>query len=80
MPIEDAVGRDPEMIEAGYVRHLGLSRDRRGERHPAGARQSTPFRELQIDVLADSAMKAILPVLRELGIERMSTASCPAVC
>jgi aryl-alcohol dehydrogenase-like predicted oxidoreductase len=68
VPIEETVGAIKEMIDAGYVRHLGLS-----EVDAATIRRAHavhPVTDLQIEYsLISRAVEAeILPTLRELGI------------
>lgn len=68
MPIEETVGAIKEMIDAGYVRHVGLS-----EVDAATIRRAHavhPIADLQIEYsLLSRAVEAdILPTLRELGI------------
>ncbi|MFE9649981.1 aldo/keto reductase [Streptomyces sp. NPDC006365] len=68
VPIEETVGAIKEMIDAGYVRHLGLS-----EVDAAMIRRAHavhPVADLQIEYsLISRAVEAeILPTLRELGI------------
>ncbi|MGW0370376.1 aldo/keto reductase [Streptomyces coeruleorubidus] len=68
VPIEETVGAVKEMIDAGYVRHLGLS-----EIDAATIRRAHavhPVADLQIEYsLISRAVEAdILPTLRELGI------------
>jgi aryl-alcohol dehydrogenase-like predicted oxidoreductase len=68
VPIEETVGAIKEMIDAGYVRHLGLS-----EVDAATIRRAHavhPIADLQIEYsLLSRAVEAdILPTLRELGI------------
>ncbi|MFE4537604.1 aldo/keto reductase [Streptomyces scopuliridis] len=68
VPIEETVGAIKEMIDAGYVRHLGLS-----EVDAATVRRAHavhPVADLQIEYsLISRAVEAdILPALRELGI------------
>ncbi|MEU0436124.1 aldo/keto reductase [Streptomyces sp. NPDC006290] len=68
VPIEETVGAIKEMIDAGYVRHLGLS-----EVDAATIRRAHavhPVADLQIEYsLISRAVEAdILPALRELGI------------
>jgi aryl-alcohol dehydrogenase-like predicted oxidoreductase len=68
VPIEETVGAIKEMIDAGYVRHLGLS-----EVDAATIRQAHavhPVADLQIEYsLLSRAVEAdVLPTLRELGI------------
>lgn len=68
VPIEDTVGAIKEMIDAGYVRYLGLS-----EVDAATIRRAHavhPVADLQIEYsLISRAVEAeVLPTLRELGI------------
>lgn len=68
VPIEETVGAIKEMIDAGYVRHLGLS-----EVDAATVRRAHavhPVADLQIEYsLISRAVEAeVLPTLRELGI------------
>ena len=68
VPIEDTVGAIAELVEAGYVRHLGLS-----EVDAATVRRAHavhPVADLQIEYsLLSRAIEAeVLPTLRELGI------------
>jgi aryl-alcohol dehydrogenase-like predicted oxidoreductase len=68
VPIEETVGAIKEMIDAGYVRHVGLS-----EVNAATIRRANavhPVADLQIEYsLISRAVEAdILPTLRELGI------------
>ncbi|HEY0542868.1 MAG TPA: aldo/keto reductase [Actinoallomurus sp.] len=68
VPIEETVGAIKEMIDAGYVRHVGLS-----EVDAATIRRAHavhPIADLQIEYsLLSRAVEAdILPTLRELGI------------
>jgi aryl-alcohol dehydrogenase-like predicted oxidoreductase len=68
VPIEDTVGAIKEMIDAGYVRHLGLSEV--GAATVRRAHAVHPVADLQIEYsLVSRAVEAeVLPVLRELGI------------
>jgi aryl-alcohol dehydrogenase-like predicted oxidoreductase len=68
VPIEDTVGAIGEMIEAGYVRHLGLSE--MGVDTIRRAHAVYPVSELQIEysLMSRGVEAEILPVLRELGI------------
>ncbi|CAN7408224.1 aldo/keto reductase [Devosia sp. LjRoot16] len=68
VPIEETVGAIKDMIDAGYVRHLGLS-----EVGPETIRRANavhPVVDLQIEysLISRSIERAILPVTRELGI------------
>jgi aryl-alcohol dehydrogenase-like predicted oxidoreductase len=68
VPIEDTVGAIVEMIEAGFVRYLGLS-----EMGPATIRRAHavhPVTALQIEysLMSRRIEEQILPTVRELGI------------
>ncbi|MCE0767357.1 aldo/keto reductase [Pseudonocardia kujensis] len=68
VPIEDTVGAITEMIEAGYVRHVGLS-----EVDAATIRRAHavhPIADLQIEysLISRAVEDEVLPTLRELGI------------
>jgi aryl-alcohol dehydrogenase-like predicted oxidoreductase len=68
VPIEDTVGAIAEMIQAGYVRYVGLS-----EMGPDTVRRASavhPIADLQIEysLISRSPEEKILPVLRELKI------------
>jgi aryl-alcohol dehydrogenase-like predicted oxidoreductase len=68
VPIEDTIGAMAEMVEAGYVKHIGLS-----EASPATLRRASaihPISWLQIEysLLSRSIEAEILPTARELGI------------
>jgi len=68
VPIEETVGAIKEMIDAGYVRHLGLS-----EVDAATVRRAHavhPVADLQIEysLISRAVETEVLPTLRELGI------------
>jgi aryl-alcohol dehydrogenase-like predicted oxidoreductase len=68
VPIEDTIGAIAEMIEAGYVRHIGLS-----EISAATLRRAVavhPISDLQIEysLLSRGIEDEILPTARELGV------------
>lgn len=68
VPIEDTIGAIGDLVDAGYVRHIGLS-----EVGPDTIRRAAavrPISDLQIEYsLADRGIeRAILPTCRELGI------------
>jgi aryl-alcohol dehydrogenase-like predicted oxidoreductase len=68
VPIEETIGAIAEMVEAGYVRHIGLS-----EVGPETIRRAAavhPIADLQIEysLLSRSLEQEILPTCRELGI------------
>ncbi|MGI5222853.1 aldo/keto reductase [Nocardia sp. CA-290969] len=68
VPIEDTVGAIAELIEAGYVRHIGLSEV--GAETLRRASAVHPITDLQVEYsLFTRGIEAeILPVCRELGI------------
>jgi pyridoxine 4-dehydrogenase len=68
VPIEDTVGAIAEMIDAGYVRHLGLSEV--GPETIRRAHAVHPVSALQIEysLMSRGIERDILPVVRELGI------------
>lgn len=68
VPIEDTVGAIAELVQAGYVRHIGLS-----EVGPDTLRRAAavhPISDLQIEysLLSRGIEEKILPTARELGI------------
>jgi aryl-alcohol dehydrogenase-like predicted oxidoreductase len=68
IPIEDTVGAIAEMIQAGYVRYLGLSEV--GAETIRRAHATYPVTALQIEysLMSRGIEAAILPTVRELGI------------
>jgi aryl-alcohol dehydrogenase-like predicted oxidoreductase len=68
VPIEETVGAIAEMIEAGYVRHIGLSEV--GAETIRRAAAVHPIADLQIEysLISRGIEESILPVCRELGI------------
>src|SRR5690606_29873332 len=68
VPIEETVGAIKEMVDAGYVRHIGLSEVNAETIRRAHAVH--PIADLQIEYsLISRAVEAeVLPALRELGI------------
>jgi aryl-alcohol dehydrogenase-like predicted oxidoreductase len=68
VPIEETVGAIADMIQAGYVRHIGLS-----EVGPTTLRRAAavhPICDLQIEysLISRGIEDAVLPTLRELGV------------
>jgi aryl-alcohol dehydrogenase-like predicted oxidoreductase len=68
VPIEETIGAIAEMVQAGYVRYIGLS-----EVGPETIRRAArvhPICDLQIEysLISRGIEKSILPVCRELGI------------
>ena len=68
VPIEDTVGAIAEMIQAGYVRHIGLSEV--GPQTIRRAHAVHPIAALQIEysLMSRGIEAEILPTVRELGI------------
>jgi aryl-alcohol dehydrogenase-like predicted oxidoreductase len=68
VPIEETVGAVAELVEAGYVRHIGLSEVGADTIRRAAAVH--PISDLQIEysLLSRGIEDEILPVCRELGI------------
>jgi aryl-alcohol dehydrogenase-like predicted oxidoreductase len=68
VPIEETVGAIGEMVEAGHVRHIGLSEV--GADTIRRAQETHPISDLQIEysVISRGIEQEILPTCRELGI------------
>lgn len=68
VPVEETVGAIAELVEAGYVRHIGLSEVGADTLRRAAAVH--PISDLQIEysLISRSVEAGILPVARELGI------------
>jgi aryl-alcohol dehydrogenase-like predicted oxidoreductase len=68
VPIEETVGTIAEMVQAGYVRYVGLSES--GAATIRRAHRTHPVCDLQIEysLISRGIEREILPTLRELGI------------
>lgn len=68
VPIEETVGAIAELVEKGYVRHIGLSEVGAGTIRRAAA--TAPVSDLQIEysLISRGIEDEILPTTRELGI------------
>lgn len=68
VPVEDTVGAIAELVQAGYVRHIGLSEV--GAETLRRAAAVHPISDLQIEysLLSRGIEASILPTARELGI------------
>ncbi|MEV5318309.1 aldo/keto reductase [Streptomyces sp. NPDC052687] len=68
VPVEETVGAVAELVEQGYVRHIGLSEVGAGTLRRAAA--TAPIADLQIEyaLITRGIEKEILPTARELGI------------
>lgn len=68
VPIEDTVGAIAELIQAGYVRHVGLSEVGAETIRKAHAVHPIADVQLEYSLATRSPEDKIFPVLRELGI------------
>ena len=68
VPIEETVGAIAEMIEAGYVRHVGLSEMGVETIRRANAVHPVTSLQLEYSLMSRGIEKAILPAMSELGI------------
>ncbi|MER7834601.1 aldo/keto reductase [Streptomyces sp. NPDC096040] len=68
VPIEETVGAIAELVEQGYVRHIGLSEASADNIRRAAA--TAPISDLQIEyaIITRDIEREILPTTRELGI------------
>jgi len=68
VPIEDTIGAISDMVQAGYVRHIGLSEV--GTETIRRAQAVHPISDLQIEysILTRGIEAQILPLCRQLGI------------
>ncbi|WP_033320868.1 aldo/keto reductase [Streptomyces yerevanensis] len=68
VPIEETVGAIAELVEKGYVRHIGLSEV--GAETIRRAAATAPISDLQIEysLISRGIEDKVLPVTRELGI------------
>jgi aryl-alcohol dehydrogenase-like predicted oxidoreductase len=68
VPIEETVGAIAEMVEAGYVRHIGLSEAGVGTIRRAAAVHPISDVQIEYSLLSRGIEEEILPACRELGI------------
>ncbi|GGX32036.1 aldo/keto reductase [Streptomyces lomondensis] len=68
VPIEETVGAIKELIDAGYVRHLGLSEVDAATIRRAHAVHPVADLQIEYSLLSRAVEAEILPTLRELGI------------
>jgi aryl-alcohol dehydrogenase-like predicted oxidoreductase len=68
VPIEETVGAMKELVEAGKVRHLGLSEASAGNIRKAAAVHPITALQTEYSLFSRDLEDEILPVLRELGI------------
>jgi aryl-alcohol dehydrogenase-like predicted oxidoreductase len=68
VPIEDTVGAIKELVEAGYVRSVGLSEVNAETIRRAHAVHPVSDLQIEYSLISRAVESEILPVLRELGI------------
>ena len=68
VPIEETVGAIAEMIQAGYVRHIGLSEVGADTIRRAHAVHPIAALQIEYSLMSRGIEAEILPVVRELGI------------
>jgi aryl-alcohol dehydrogenase-like predicted oxidoreductase len=68
VPIEDTIGAIAEMIDAGYVRYVGLSEVDAATIRRAHATHPVTDLQIEYSLISRAVEEEILPVLRELGI------------
>jgi aryl-alcohol dehydrogenase-like predicted oxidoreductase len=68
LPIEETVGAIAELVDAGYVRHLGLSEVGTGTIRRAHAVHPVSDLQIEYSLLSRDIEAEILPICRELGI------------
>lgn len=68
VPVEETVGAIKEMIDAGHVRHLGLSEVDAATVRRAHAVQPVADLQIEYSLISRAVEAEVLPALRELGI------------
>ncbi|MBI1406674.1 MAG: aldo/keto reductase [Caulobacter sp.] len=68
VPIEDTIGAIGEMVQAGYVRHIGLSEVGAETIRKAAATHDICDLQIEYSLISRGIEAAILPTCRELGI------------
>lgn len=68
IPIEETIGAVAEMVQAGYVRHIGLSEVNVEQVRRAHAVHPISFVEIEYSLWTRDIEDELLPVLRQLGI------------
>lgn len=68
VPIEDTIGAIGEMVQAGYVRHIGLSEVGAAVIRRAHAVHPISWLQIEYSLLSRGIEAEILPTVRELGI------------
>jgi aryl-alcohol dehydrogenase-like predicted oxidoreductase len=68
VPIEETIGAIAEMVQAGYVRHIGLSEVSADTIRRANAVHPIVDLQIEYSLLSRGIEESILPACRELGI------------
>lgn len=68
VPIEETVGAIAEMIDRGYVRHVGLSEAGAGTIRRASGTHPVADLQIEYSILSRGIEAEILPTCRELGV------------
>lgn len=68
VPIEETVGAIAEMIQAGYVRHIGLSEMGPETIRRANAAHAVTALQIEYSLMSRGIEAKILPAVRELGL------------
>ncbi|MBD3883640.1 aldo/keto reductase [Phormidium tenue FACHB-886] len=68
VPIEETIGAISEMVQAGYVRHIGLSEVGAETIRRAQAVHPITWLQIEYSLISRSIEADILPTVRELGI------------
>ena len=68
VPIEDTVGAIADMVQAGFVRHIGLSEASAATVRRAHATHPIAALQIEYSLMSRSVEQSILPALRALGI------------
>jgi aryl-alcohol dehydrogenase-like predicted oxidoreductase len=68
VPIEDTIGAIADLVQAGYVRHIGLSEASADTIRRAHAVHPIAALQIEYSLLSRGVEHTILPTLRELGI------------
>ncbi|HWW65060.1 MAG TPA: aldo/keto reductase [Sphingomonadaceae bacterium] len=68
VPIEEVIGAIARMVEAGYVRHIGLSEVSAGTIRRAHAVHPIVDVQMEYSLMSRTIEREILPTVRELGI------------
>jgi aryl-alcohol dehydrogenase-like predicted oxidoreductase len=68
VPIEDTIGAIAEMVQSGYVRHIGVSEASAATLRRAHAVHPIAALQIEYSLFSRAIERDTLPVLRELGI------------